>query len=257
MPRRLIIRDGGLTASRPSLNGFSFLGFVNGQLKKQIGSDILDVGGSGDVQSGITGATGATGSNGSQGPIGPQGVAGPVGPAGLYWQGAWSDSATYSLNFAVGFSGSSYFCIATVSNPTSSNPIQDTISWALLSSQGSPGPQGPQGIQGPQGTMGSPNIQSIPTTLTATPTSTNDMVAVTQQSTSLFLANPTGSWNQGQSLIIRIKDNGSPRAITYDTKYRAIGVTLPSATTSNMTIYLGIIYNYTDDKFDCIGVSKQ
>jgi hypothetical protein len=57
--------------------------------------------------------------------------------------------------------------------------------------------------------------------------------------------------------MIRIKDNGSARTIAYDTKYRAIGVTLPTTTTASKTTYLGVIYNATDDKFDIMGVTTE
>ena len=87
---------------------------------------------------------------GAQGPQGAQGVAGPVGPAGLNWQGAWSNAGIYVPDDAVGFGGASYFCLNAV-GPSPSNPVIDTVNWALLASQGSPGPMGPQGIQGPAG----------------------------------------------------------------------------------------------------------
>jgi hypothetical protein len=82
-------------------------------------------------------------------------------------------------------------------------------------------------------------------------------VVVTAQAVALTLANPTGTIIDGKSLIIRIKDNGTARAITYDTQYRAIGVTLPSTTIISKTLYLGFIYNSTDTKWDCIGVAQQ
>jgi hypothetical protein len=72
----------------------------------------------------------------------------------LNWQGAWNSSSTYNLNDAVGYTGSSWFCIATISVPSAVNPYLDTINWALLSSQGSPGINGSQGIQGPTGAAG-------------------------------------------------------------------------------------------------------
>ena len=102
-----------------------------------------------------------------------------------------------------------------------------------------------------------PNVQSVTSAATVTPTTLNDEVVVTAQSVALALANPTGTAVQGQSLIIRIKDNGTARAITYDTQYRAIGVTLPTTTVISKTVYLGFIYNSTDTKWDCIGVSQQ
>lgn len=102
-----------------------------------------------------------------------------------------------------------------------------------------------------------PNVQSVTSAATVTPVSGNDTVVITAQAEALTLANPTGTWVQGLPLMIRIKDNGTSRAITYGNKYRAIGVTLPPSTTATKTTYLGVIYNSTDDTFDVIGVSTQ
>jgi hypothetical protein len=102
-----------------------------------------------------------------------------------------------------------------------------------------------------------PVVQSVVSAATVTPVATNDIVVITAQAVGLTLANPTGTWVQGQALMIRIKDNGSARTIAYDTKYRAIGVTLPTTTTASKTTYLGVIYNATDDKFDVMGVTTE
>ena len=102
-----------------------------------------------------------------------------------------------------------------------------------------------------------PRVQSVTSAANVTPTSTNDLVIITAQAAALNLVNPTGTWSEGQPLMIRIKDNGTARAITYDTNYRAIGVTLPTTTTISKTTYLGLIYNSTDSKWDVIGVTTQ
>jgi len=102
-----------------------------------------------------------------------------------------------------------------------------------------------------------PRVQSVTSSATVTPINTNDLVKITAQAASLAIANPTGSWDEGQSLMIRIKDNGTARAITWGTNYRAIGVTLPTTTVLSKTTYVGIIYNSTDTKWDVIGVTTQ
>jgi uncharacterized protein (DUF1330 family) len=102
-----------------------------------------------------------------------------------------------------------------------------------------------------------PRVQTVASAATVTPTSANDIVTITAQAAALALANPTGTWDEGQSLIIRIKDNATARAITYGTDYRAIGVTLPTTTVLSKTTYLGIIYNSTDTKWDVVGVTTQ
>jgi hypothetical protein len=102
-----------------------------------------------------------------------------------------------------------------------------------------------------------PSVQAVTSAATVTPTANDDLVVITAQAAALTLANPTGTWSQGKDLMIRIKDDGTARAITWDTKYRAIGVTLPTTTVISKTTYVGIIYNSTDDKFDVIGVTTE
>jgi len=100
-------------------------------------------------------------------------------------------------------------------------------------------------------------VQSVTSSATVTPTSVNDLVKITAQATGLTLANPTGTFTEGQALMIRIKDNGTARSITFDTNYRAIGITLPTTTVISKTMYLGIIYNSTDVKWDIVGLNQQ
>lgn len=102
-----------------------------------------------------------------------------------------------------------------------------------------------------------PNVQTVISAATVTPTSANDEVVITDQHVALTLANPTGTPSQGQALTIRIKDDGTSRTIAYDTQYRAVGVTLPTNTTVSKTLYLGLIYNSTDTKWDVVGVSLE
>jgi hypothetical protein len=97
-----------------------------------------------------------------------------------------------------------------------------------------------------------PRVQSVASAATVTATSLNDLVKITAQAAALTLANPTGTFAEGQALIFRIKDNGTARAITFGANFRAVGVTLPTTTTISKTTYVGCIYNSTDDKFDVI-----
>lgn len=127
--------------------------------------------------------------------------------------------------------------------------VENSASASLLSVRN-------DGIVDIYGTI-TPRLQSIVSSATVTPTNLNDEVVITAQATGLTLVNPTGTAVQGQSMIIRIKDNGTARTIGYDTQYRAIGVTLPTTTVINKTVYLGLIYNSTDTKWDVIGVSQE
>ena len=102
-----------------------------------------------------------------------------------------------------------------------------------------------------------PRVQSVTSSATVTPTSTNDLVKITAQAAGLTIANPTGTMSEGQAMIIRIKDNGTAQTIAFGTNYRAIGVTLPTTTTISKTIYIGLVWNDTDTKFDVLGINTQ
>jgi hypothetical protein len=69
--------------------------------------------------------------------------------------------------------------------------------------------------------------------------------------------NPTGTAIPGRKLVVRIKDNGTARTLTYDTQYRALGVTLPTTTVASKTLYLGLIYNSADTKWDVVAVRQE
>jgi len=100
-------------------------------------------------------------------------------------------------------------------------------------------------------------VQTVTSSATVTPTSTNDLVIITAQAVGLTLANPTGTFTEGQALMIRIKDSATAQTIAFGTNYRAIGVTLPTTTVISKTMYLGIIYNATDGKWDVLGTPQQ
>lgn len=87
--------------------------------------------------------------------------------------------------------------------------------------------------------------------------STCDQFEITAQAGDLKFNNPGGTPLGGQGLVIRIKDNGTARALTYDTQFRAIGVTLPTTTVVSKTLYMGFIYNATDTKWDCVAVVQE
>lgn len=102
-----------------------------------------------------------------------------------------------------------------------------------------------------------PNVQSVTSSATVTPTFSNDQVNITAQAAGLTLANPTGTAVPAWGISIRIKDNGTARSIAYGTQYRAIGVTLPTTTVISKALYLGMIYNSTDTKWDVVAVAQE
>lgn len=101
-------------------------------------------------------------------------------------------------------------------------------------------------------------IVTVATTATLTPTGTSNQFNITAQAGALVIANPTAGMLDGQSLIIRIKDNGTARSITsWGNQYRAVGVTLPNTTVANKTLYIGCKYNSADAKVDVIAIAVE
>ena len=68
---------------------------------------------------------------------------------------------------------------------------------------------------------------------------------------------PSGTLTNGNRLLIRIKDNGTARTLAWNAIYRAIGVTLPTTTVINKTLYVGAIYNSADSKWDVIATGQE
>lgn len=104
-------------------------------------------------------------------------------------------------------------------------------------------------------------VNSITDAATITPTGdSSDQYNVTALAQPATIAAPSGTPTSGQKLILRIKDNGTGRALTWTTSsgaYRAIGVTLPTTTTANKTSYIGCIYNSDATFWDVVAVTTE
>lgn len=82
---------------------------------------------------------------------------------------------------------------------------------------------------------------------------------VTALAGNTVFALPPGSWNDGDKLIIRIKDNSTARAldfVTNSTVWRAGTTTaLPTTTVLGKTLYTAWLYNSASSTFDLVGLS--
>jgi hypothetical protein len=103
-----------------------------------------------------------------------------------------------------------------------------------------------------------PRTSTAATTATLTPDiSAFDQYNLTAQDQALTVAAPTGTPVDGNKLILRILDNGTARAITWNATYTVIGTTLPTTTTINKMLYVGCIYNSTNTRWDVVAVTTQ
>jgi len=94
---------------------------------------------------------------------------------------------------------------------------------------------------------------TITSSATPTPNSdTTDIYTITALAENATFGAPSGTPTQGQSLIIRIKDNGTARTLAWNAIYRAGDISLPTTTIISKTMYLGFIYNSTDSKWDFV-----
>lgn len=107
-------------------------------------------------------------------------------------------------------------------------------------------------------TVINPSVQETTSTATFTINADEETMGVlTAMAAATTIAAPTGTPVQGQKLMLRFKDDGTSRALTWNAVWRAIGVTLPAATTASKTLYIGAVYNSTDSKWDVIAVKEE
>jgi len=82
-----------------------------------------------------------------------------------------------------------------------------------------------------------------------------DIYTITALAEAATFGAPTGTPQNGQTLLIRIKDNGTARALSWNAIYRTgTDVALPTTTVISKTMYVGFIYNFTDTKWDLMMV---
>ena len=87
---------------------------------------------------------------------------------------------------------------------------------------------------------------------------TNDAVIRTALATVGFtVSNPTGTKVNGRELWIRLRDNGTGRAIAWGSEYRSMTATLPATTTANKTLYCHFIVNADETTLDLMSVAEQ
>lgn len=95
----------------------------------------------------------------------------------------------------------------------------------------------------------------------ATPTpvrgAKRNLFTVTALAEAATLAEPSGTPEEGDTLLIRFKDNGTARAIGHNAIYRAIGITLLTTTVISKTHYEFFVYNASDSKWDCLAVGSE
>lgn len=98
-------------------------------------------------------------------------------------------------------------------------------------------------------------VTATASTATLTPNAdTTDIAAVTAQTTGLTIAAPTGTPVDGQRLAIRIRDNGTTRALVWNAAYVEFATgQLPVDTVVGKTIYAVFWYNAAATAWELVG----
>lgn len=96
----------------------------------------------------------------------------------------------------------------------------------------------------------------------ATPTINTDdcdAVTITAQAEAItsMTTNLSGTPTNFQSLIIRIKDNGTARAITWGASFEAKGTALPTTTVISKVLTVGFIYDTVTSKWGCVASAQE
>lgn len=144
------------------------------------------------------------------------------------------------------------------------NSTTETWEYIDQSPQGFTGPTGPMGptgpANGPTGATGptySASVNSQTTTSSLTPAlATYDTFIVSALASNLTINAPTGTTN-GKRMLFIIKDNGTPRTITWNAAFVPIGTSLPTGTAAGKWLYVGAVYNASASASHVIGVNMQ
>ena len=96
----------------------------------------------------------------------------------------------------------------------------------------------------------------------ATPTVNTDncdVVTITAIGTAItsMTTNLSGTPTNFQTLIYRILDDGTGRAITWGATFQAMGVDLPTTTTSSKVLTVGFLWDSVDGKWGCVASVEE
>lgn len=99
-----------------------------------------------------------------------------------------------------------------------------------------------------------PRVTTITSHATPTINTDNcDAVTITAQAEAItsMTTNLSGTPTNFQRLLIRIKDDGTARAITWGPSFQSGSATLPGTTVAGKTLMVGLIHDSVDSKWTC------
>lgn len=102
------------------------------------------------------------------------------------------------------------------------------------------------------------SLHSITSAASVTPNPAVDFgTHITALSGSITINNPVAYTSDGANYILRIKDNGTARAISWGSDYRTVSTTLPTTTVAGKLMYVGIFANAAESKMDVVVIAQE
>ncbi|MGQ9348961.1 hypothetical protein [Mycolicibacterium gilvum] len=103
-----------------------------------------------------------------------------------------------------------------------------------------------------------PRVSTNTTISSTTPNVANvDIYVFSALGSAITINAPTGTPAHGERLEWRFKDNGTSRAFTWNSIFRAMGTTLPTATVVGKWTHVVAVYDSIDSKWDVIDVKQE
>lgn len=109
------------------------------------------------------------------------------------------------------------------------------------------------------GTLTRDKLADLTTTITSASTITPIIgnFNVTALASNATITAVAGTPTQSALMVLRIKDNGTARTLTWDSVYRPVSVELPSSTVAGKLLYVGAKYNIEDAKWDVLAAQFE
>lgn len=102
------------------------------------------------------------------------------------------------------------------------------------------------------------NVVSITTASSYTiNTDVYDTLSITALAGTINTIAVSGTPNNFDTLIVRIKDNGTSQTIAWSTDFASYGSTLPTATTISKVLTVGFLYDSVAALWGCVAVQLQ
>jgi len=89
-------------------------------------------------------------------------------------------------------------------------------------------------------------VQSLTSSASITPNANTTQLSITALAVDATINNPTGSRVEGRRLLIRIRDDGTIRNLTWGNAFISSLAVLPTATTATKLMYLAFYDNGTN-----------